>query len=159
MQTEPREALSSSHRTPPRAQLLLARLSDGLEDEDVAVNDGKQGEEEDEAEEQHGVGADRRREAHVVPGARGQQTFGHVGTWEAGAGCSAFRAVLTQVPHSAGAVDVGSELLKHWPRPRPWPQPCAAEQRNWAQLGVFQAGAIRRQLVKPTAAQSYQFGR
>lgn len=113
------------------AQLLLACLSDGLEDEDVAVNDDKQGEEEHKTEEQHGVGADRWREAHVVPGARGQQTFGYVGTWEPGAGCSAFRAVLTQVPHPAGALDVGSELLKHWPRPRPQPQPCTAEQRNW----------------------------
>ena len=68
------------------AQLLLARLPDGLEDEDVAVDDDKQGEEEHKAEEQHGVGADRWHEAHVVPGARGQQPLGHIGTWEPGAG-------------------------------------------------------------------------
>lgn len=117
------------------AQLLLARLSDGLEDEDVAVNDDEQGEEEHKTEEQHGVGADGRREAHVVPGARGQQAFGHIGTWEPGAGRSASRAVLTQAPDPAGALDVEAELLKHWPWPRP--RPCAAEQRNWARRREF----------------------
>lgn len=50
---------------PPCAQLLLARLSDGLEDEDVAGMMGMV-EEEDKAEEQHGVGADRRHSRSPV---------------------------------------------------------------------------------------------
>lgn len=68
------------------AQLLLACLPDGLEDEDIAVDDDKQGKEEHKAEKQHGVGTDLRCEAHIVPGARGQQPLGHIGTWEARAG-------------------------------------------------------------------------
>lgn len=40
------------------AQLLLACLPDGPEDEEVGVDDDKQGEEEHKAEEQHGVSTD-----------------------------------------------------------------------------------------------------
>ena len=40
----------------------------------------EQGEEEDKAEEQHGVGTHLGCEGHVVPGAGCQQPLGHVGT-------------------------------------------------------------------------------
>lgn len=63
-----------------------ACLSNGPEDEDVAEDDNEQREEEDKAEEQHGVGAHEGREGHVVPGAGCQQPLGHVGAWEPGTG-------------------------------------------------------------------------
>lgn len=54
-------------------------MPDSPEDAAVAEDDDEEGDEEDEGEEQHGVGAHRGREGHVVPGARGHQSLGDVG--------------------------------------------------------------------------------
>lgn len=55
-------------------------MSDCSEDAAVAEDDDRQRNEEDKSEEQHGVGADRRCERHVVPRARRHKTFWDVGT-------------------------------------------------------------------------------
>lgn len=55
-------------------------VSDGSEDAAVAEDDDGEGDEEDKGEEQHGVGADGRRERHVVPRAGRHQTLRDVGT-------------------------------------------------------------------------------
>lgn len=49
---------------------LLCCVSDGSEDAAVAEDDDGERDEEDKGKEQHGVGADRRGERHVVPGTR-----------------------------------------------------------------------------------------
>lgn len=55
-------------------------VSDGSKDAAVAEDDDGEGDEEDKGEEQHGVGADGRRERHVVPRAGRHQAFRDVGT-------------------------------------------------------------------------------
>lgn len=65
-------------------------VPDSPEDAAVAKDDDGEGDEEDEGEEQHGVGAHGGREGHVVPGARGHQSLGHVGA------CSRGKPVVTR---------------------------------------------------------------